>query len=263
MQCDDSAVNWNDLGSLSHGQPGVTPSRVYFRLAIELNAQFINFTPNICETPALQLLAQQSGIMHCGRDGKTGQTFFKTLIAPGLRDKNFRIDGWFSTNLLGNNDGRILADPDSCETKRVSKAECLESILGYSPGAQSGQAAYGHQIHIHFYPPRGDAKEAWDNIDFSGFLGNRMQLKINLLGQDSILAAPCLLDLIRLCSIAAEGGRSGPFWETAYFFKSPLPGVCTRPQHGIAEQFELLLGFLRSIAKGQPSQEYSSQVKHV
>jgi myo-inositol-1-phosphate synthase len=171
LQCKDGDVDWDDLNSIQLNSEGVTLSRLYFRLAIEVGAHFINYTPNIAETKQLQELAKKKEILYCGRDGKTGQTFIKTVIAPAFRDKNFRIDGWFSTNILGNADGVTLAENDCMLTKRKSKSECLSSILGYQPGGEGSE--YGHQVHIHYYPPRCDAKEAWDNIDFSGFFGKQ------------------------------------------------------------------------------------------
>lgn len=237
-QVGDDAVPWANLGNLKGTEPGVTASRIYFRLAIEACAHFVNFTPNLAETPSLVALAEQRGLCFSGRDGKTGQTFLKTVIAPALRDRNLRVDGWFSTNLLGNADGKSLASTDALATKRASKSACLSEILGYDPGGPDSSC---HQVHIHYYPPRGDAKEAWDNIDFTGFLGGKMQLKLNLLARDSILAAPLVMDLVLISAGAAGCGHAGHLASLAYFFKSPL-----RPpaEHATHAQYALLLDFL-------------------
>jgi myo-inositol-1-phosphate synthase len=239
-QVPDDDINWKDLKSIGCPGPGITPSRVYFRLAIEAGAHFVNFTPNHAETPSLKLLALERDLCFSGRDGKTGQTFFKTVIAPALRDRNLRVDGWFSTNILGNNDGQALAHPGALETKASSKSQCLPEILGYHPGGDAYHSC--HQVHIHYYPPRGDAKEAWDNIDFTGFLGGRMQLKLNLLARDSILAAPLVMDLILLTSLAAGYGRRGHLEALNYFYKSLLADPA---EHSASAQFLLLFDFLK------------------
>lgn len=244
LQTGDNDVNWEDLSTLQLNSKGITLSRIYFRLAIEAGAHFINYTPNAAETESLKELADKKDILYCGRDGKTGQTFIKTVLAPAFRDKNFKIDGWFSTNILGNSDGVALSENDCMLTKRKSKSECLSSILGYTPGGEKSD--YGHQIHIHYYPPRGDAKEAWDNIDFSGFLGNRMQMKINWLGQDSILAAPSVIDLVRIICLVAQNGKKGLLTEASYFFKSPLTLKGESALHAIPDQFNQLMTYLKS-----------------
>lgn len=233
--------DWRDLDRID--RIGTFPtSMIYFRLAIEARAHFINFTPNPAEAAPLRELAEKAGVIYAGRDGKTGQTFIKTILAPAFRDRNLYLDGWFSTNLLGNEDGLSLARPEAGKSKIASKSKCLASILGYAPG---GEGSVGHQVHIHYYPPRGDSKEAWDNIDFRGFLGTSMQMKINWLGQDSILAAPAVIDLIRLVAFAAETGFRGPLEAASYFFKDPVVGAGSIVQHSVPAQFETLLGFLR------------------
>jgi myo-inositol-1-phosphate synthase len=241
VQCAAASTDWGDLDALTFAAlPAV--SALYFRLAIEARAHFINFTPNLAEPAALRVLAERAGIVYAGRDGKTGQTFLKTIVAPAFRDKNLYIDGWFSTNLLGNDDGLSLACPEAGKAKIASKSKCLSSILGYTPG---GDDAASHQVHIHYYPPRGDSKEAWDNIDFRGFLGVRMQMKINWLGQDSILAAPAVIDLVRLVIVAANRGEKGPLEAASYFFKDPVVGAQSIVQHAVPQQFAMLLAFLR------------------
>lgn len=249
LQCEDHDIDWTNLSSIQFNSTGVTISRLYFRLAIEVGAHFVNYTPNHAETEKLRQMAEEKGVLFCGRDGKTGQTFMKTVIAPAFRDKNFKVDGWFSTNILGNDDGVTLADNDCMLTKRKSKSECLNSILGYTPGGEDSK--YGHQVHIHYYPARGDAKEAWDNIDFTGFLGSKMQMKINWLGWDSILAAPSVIDLTRIITMAALNGKSGLLDEVSFFFKSPLCLNGASVQHSISDQFLHLTEFLRRQAENQ------------
>lgn len=246
LQLDDSKLDWGSL-DFESGTNGVTPSRIFFRLAIEAGAHYLNFTPNHAETDCLRDLAAGNGLLFCGRDGKTGQTFLKTTLAPALRDRHLYVNGWYSTNLLGNGDGRTLTTSGALETKQRSKTLCLESILGYYPGFREGSAP-GHQVHIHYYPPRQDAKEAWDNIDFQGFLGHRMQLKLNWLGQDSILAAPLVIDLARLLVVLSEAGRSGAATELSYFFKDPLGDGRDEVGHSTPEQHRRLLSALHDIS---------------
>lgn len=240
LQAIARSLDWDQLQSLS--KEALPVSAIYFRLAIEAKAHFINFTPNFAEVPALRELAEREELIYAGRDGKTGQTFIKTVLAPALRDRNLKIDGWFSLNLLGNNDGHTLAESQAGETKIASKSQCLSSILGYQPG---GEDAPSHQVSIHYYKPRGDAKEAWDTIDFRGFLGVPMQLKLNWLGQDSILAAPIIIDLVRLVAFAAETGCRGALESASYFFKDPVLSPLTTTQHAVPQQFDMLLEFLR------------------
>ena len=237
------SVEWKNIEALTLDTPGVTLSRIYFKLAIELGAHYVNFTPNIAETHQLREMALSKGTVYCGRDGKSGQTFLKTVLAPAFSQRNLMINGWYSTNLLGNKDGLALADPVVSETKKQSKSKCLEEILGYAPGAAEG-TAFGHQVHIHYYPPRKDAKESWDNIDFSGYLGEEMQLKLNWLGKDSILAAPMAYDLVRIVELAARTGFRGMLEEVSIFFKSPLSEF-TCPTHAFSHQFDILVKKLR------------------
>ena len=234
-------VDWPGMTNLHIHRSTIYPSQIYLRLAIEAKVNFINYTPNKCFEHGLMDLAIDSGIVFCGNDGKTGQTFLKTVLSPAFRDKNLRINGWFSVNLLGNNDGKVLAESGALKTKVASKKKCLESIVEPAHGED-----LEHQVHIHYYPPRGDAKEAWDNIDFSGFMGARMQMKINWLGQDSILAAPAVIDLLRIVDLAEKSGKRGLLQETAYFFKDPLV-VENSPGHSTPDQFNVLLDFLKEL----------------
>jgi len=243
VQTEDTGVDWTHL-TVDSTSRGVTPSRIFFRLAIEAGAHYLNFTPNHAETRELRGLAENKELLFCGRDGKTGQTFLKTILAPAFRDRHLYINGWYSTNLLGNADGATLTGSGALKTKQKSKAQCLEKILGYPPGFKE-RARGAHQVHIHFYPPRHDAKEAWDNIDFQGFLGRKMQLKLNWLGQDSILAAPSVIDLSRLLAALGRNGRKGAVSELAYFFKDPLTDGRSPAEHSTPEQFRQLLAALR------------------
>lgn len=239
----ENEPNWQNWKEWETPPVKITPSRIYFLLAILSGAHYVNFTPNIAETPNLCTMAEQAGILYSGRDGKTGQTFLKSVIAPAFRDRCMRVDGWFSTNILGNADGKALSKDKVSETKKISKSQCLDSILGYSPGGDLSR--FSHQIQIHYYPPRGDNKEAWDNIDFSGYLDSPMQLKLNWLGQDSILAAPLVLDLARIVALAGENGEKGCLEEVAFFFKSPLWHRKEPVIHEFADQYDLLVQYLK------------------
>ena len=174
--------------------------------------------------------------------GKTGQTFVKTVLAPGFRDRYLRVRGLFSGNILGNSDGKALSDPAACKTKITSKAAVLDSILGYPVVSDTGEST--HVVSILYYPPRGDAKESWDSIDLEGFLGARMQLKLNFLCKDSILAAPLVLDLVRLSACAKKNGEAGALSYLSMFFKSPLVNANEVIVHDFFEQTRLLAAHL-------------------
>jgi len=191
----------------------ISPAMKYLYVACKVGAPHVNFTPSRTKVPALEELAEKCGIPVAGEDGKTGQTFLKTVLAPALRARDLRVAGWYSTNILGNNDGKVLDDPESNKTKITSKMSVLDEILGYK--------VPDHQVHIHYYKPRGDEKEAWDNIDLEGFLGERMQLKVNFLCKDSILAAPLVVDLARLVDVAQRAGEKGIQRQLSVFFKAP------------------------------------------
>ena len=212
-------------------------SAIYARAAIEAGCPFINFTPNIAdELPALRKLAEQRGVPLAGKDGKTGQTMMKSVLAPAFRSRALRVAGWFSTNLLGNEDGRTLNNPAAHRAKQKCKSDLLDQMLGYP--------APSHLVQINYYPPRGDNKEAWDNIDLTGFLGKRMALKINFLCRDSILAAPLVIDLTRFMDLAARQGERGPQDWLGFYFKAPY--ARRQPvEHGLAEQYRALLAYLR------------------
>jgi myo-inositol-1-phosphate synthase len=202
-------------------------SKQYARLAARQDCPFVNFTPNDCGERAL------AGIPYCGRDGKTGQTWLKSVLAPAFRARQLRVTGWYSTNLLGNEDGRVVGDPRRGKSKREAKSKLLAEILGYQPH---------HEVQISFYPPRGDNKESWDAIDFEGFLGLPMQLKINGLWRDSVLAAPMCLDLCRFMELAQRRAERGPQTWLSMYFKAPYGDA---PQE-FARQEQLLREYLQS-----------------
>jgi myo-inositol-1-phosphate synthase len=192
----------------------ITPTMIYTYAALEKGCGFINFTPSICaELPALVELAEKRAVPVAGKDGKTGQTLYKTVIGPMLKARNLKVKGWYSTNILGNTDGEILRDEQHGKTKLETKASGLQQILGYND--------FDHLVRIDYYGPRGDQKEAWDNIDFEGWMGEKMSMKINWIGSDSVLAAPLLLDLARLVEYAGQRGETNFLPHLGMFFKSP------------------------------------------
>lgn len=206
-----------DLGAFEAGldrdDPAITPLMRYLYAATRQGVAHANFTPSLGHIPALEALAIRHQVPFAGMDGKTGQTLVKTALGAMFRVRRLYIDGWYSVNFLGNEDGRVLEKPDNNRTKIVSKSSVLDDVVGHP--------VPHHQVHIHYYPPRGDAKEAWDNIDFTGFAGVSMQMKINFLCQDSILAAPLVVDLARLLAVAQSAGQSGLMESFGLFFKSP------------------------------------------
>ncbi len=210
----------------------ISPAMKYYYAACKLGVPHVNFTPSLTKVPALEELAEKCGVPVAGEDGKTGQTLLKTVLAPAFALRDLHVDGWFSTNILGNNDGLVLNDPESNKTKIVSKQKVLDSILGYHVD--------DHQVHIHYYKPRGDDKEAWDNIDVSGFLGERMQIKVDFLCKDSILAAPLALDLVRLIDCAKRNGEKGIQRQLSMFFKAPYHNEGEQPTHDFFKQNDIL-----------------------
>lgn len=221
--------------ALDADDPAISPSMRYFYAANKARVPFCNFTPTIA-SHALEQHAVELGNPFCGCDGKTGQTLVKTALASMFRVRQLQILGWYSINFLGNNDGLALDAPESNKTKVMSKASVLDSILGYK--------VPNHQVHIHYYKPRGDAKEAWDNIDLVGFGGVPMQMKINFLCQDSILAAPLVIDLIRLLDVAKRSGERGIQRQLSLFFKSPYATHGETPVHDLFQQEKMLLDWV-------------------
>jgi myo-inositol-1-phosphate synthase len=221
----------------------ISPAMKYLYAAIKAGVPHCNFTPSLSKIPALEKLSEQAGVPIAGEDGKTGQTLLKTVLAPAFAVRELRVQGWFSTNILGNNDGKVLDDPASNKTKIESKLGVLDQILGYKvPG-------HGHQVHIHYYPPRGDAKEAWDSIDILGFLGEQMQIKINFLCKDSILAAPLVVDLVRLLDLAKRYGEAGIQRQFSLFFKSPYHTEGEQAVHDLFAQNSMMQTWFKDIQK--------------
>lgn len=232
---------------LRNNDPAISPSMIYAYAALSLGVPFANGAPNLtCDIPALMELAKETGTPISGKDFKTGQTLMKTIVAPGLHARALGVRGWFSTNILGNRDGLVLDDPDNFKTKEVSKLSVLEDILQ----PEINPALYGdlyHKVRINYYPPHGDNKESWDNIDIFGWLGYGMQIKINFLCRDSILAAPIVLDLALFMDLAKRAEMSGIQEWLSFYFKSPQTAPGLRPEHDIFKQLIKLQNTLRHI----------------
>ncbi|MDP1622477.1 MAG: inositol-3-phosphate synthase [Bacteroidales bacterium] len=230
---------------LRTNHPQIAPSMIYAYAAIKSGVPFANGAPNLsCDFPAMVELAKLTKTPIGGKDFKTGQTLMKTIIAPGLKARNLGVNGWFSTNILGNRDGEVLDDPESFKTKEVSKLGSLDSIFEPELNPDLYRNIY-HKIRINYYPPRGDNKESWDNIDIFGWLGYKMQIKINFLCRDSILAAPIVLDLALLLDLAKRAGMSGIQEWLSFFFKSPQAAPGLEPQHDLFRQLMKLENTLR------------------
>ena len=226
---------------IDENHSAISPAMRYFYVANKLGVPYCNFAPSLTNIPALQEQANELRNPYCGMDGKTGQTLLKTALASMFRLRNLKVLGWYSANFLANNDGLVLDNPASNKTKVLSKAAVLDSIVGYR--------VENHQVHIHYYKPRGDAKEAWDNIDIGGFCGVPMQMKINFLCQDSILAAPLALDMVRLIEVAKARGEKGIQRQLSIYFKSPYIGEGEKPEHDVFEQERMLLAWAREHAE--------------
>ncbi len=216
-------------------------AQLYARAAIESGCPFLNFTPNqAVEVSPLVELADRHRVPTAGKDGKTGQTWIKSVLAPAFAARGLRVTGWYSTNLLGNEDGKVVGDPEKGASKIASKQHLLGEMLGYEPH---------HTVQINFYPPRGDNKESWDNIDFEGFLGLPMQLKIDGLWRDSVLAAPMIIDLVRFLDLAHRRGDHGPQEWLSFYFKSPMTRA-GKAVHAASEQYGMLRDYLEGWKKG-------------
>jgi myo-inositol-1-phosphate synthase len=230
---------------LKNNDPHISPSMIYAYAAIKLGVPFMNGAPNLtCDIPALIEFAKQTGTPIGGKDFKTGQTLMKTILAPGLAARALGIKGWFSSNILGNRDGYVLDHPDNFKTKEVSKLSVLEDILQPDMNPELYGEIY-HKVRINYYPPHGDNKESWDNIDIFGWLGYSMQIKINFLCRDSILAAPIVLDLALFSDLAKRAGMSGIQEWLSFYFKSPQTAPGLRPEHDIFKQLIKLQNTLR------------------
>ena len=233
---------------LRANSPEIAPSMVYAYAALKLGIPFANGAPNLTtDIPALSALAVKQRAPICGKDFKTGQTLMKTIIAPGLKARLLGLRGWFSTNILGNRDGEVLDDPGSFKTKEESKLSVLEYILQPELYPELYKDLY-HKVRINYYPPRGDNKEGWDNLDIFGWLGYPMQIKIDFLCRDSILAAPIVLDLALFMDLAQrcpELARKGIQEWLSFYFKSPLHAPGLYPEHDLFIQLMKLKNTLR------------------
>ena len=231
--------------ALEANDPTIPSSMVYTYAALMEDVPYANGAPNLSvDIPAMMALAQQKKLPIVGKDFKTGQTWMKTVIAPGIKARLLGVEGWYSTNILGNRDGEVLDDPESFKTKEESKKSVLDYIL--QPHLYPGlYEDLHHVVRINYYPPRGDNKEGWDNIDLVGWLGYKMQLKINFLCRDSILAAPIVLDLALFLDLAKRAGMSGIQEWLSFYFKSPMHAPGLYPEHDLFIQLMKLKNTLR------------------
>ncbi len=231
--------------ALRDNHPDIAPSQIYAYASLKCGVPFANGAPNLtCDFPAMLQLAQQNKVAIGGKDFKTGQTLMKTIVAPGLSSRALGVKGWFSTNILGNRDGAVLDAPENFKTKEVSKGNVLEGIFN----GETQPDLYGeiyHKIRINYYPPHGDNKESWDNIDIFGWLGYPMQIKINFLCRDSILAAPIVLDLALFLDLAQRSGMSGIQEWLSFYFKAPQTAPGLEPIHDLFKQQHKLENTLR------------------
>ena len=231
--------------ALGESDPSIPSSQLYAWAALKEGIPFANGAPNLAvDFPAAWQLARERGVPIAGKDFKTGQTLMKTVVAPGLKARMLGVRGWFSTNILGNRDGEVLDDPGSFKTKEASKLSVLDVILERT----SYPELYGdlfHKVRIEYYPPRGDAKEGWDNIDLFGWLGYPMQMKIDFLCRDSILAAPVVLDLALFLDFARRSSLRGTQEWLSFYFKSPMTAPGLRPEHDLFIQLMKMKNTLR------------------
>jgi myo-inositol-1-phosphate synthase len=236
--------------AMKANHPSIAPSMLYAWASVTSGVPFANGAPNLTvDIPAIQQLAIEHNVPICGKDFKTGQTLMKTILAPGFKARMLGMHGWFSTNILGNRDGEVLDDPASFKTKEESKLGVLEYIL--QPHLYP--LLYGkvhHKVRINYYPPRGDNKEGWDNIDIFGWLGYPMQIKVDFLCRDSILAAPIVLDLVLFLDLAQRAGMRGIQEWLSFYFKSPMTAPGLYPEHDLFIQLMKLKNTLRWI-KGE------------
>ena len=244
-----SVERWPDKGAvalhtpegfekgLDGSDPAISPAMLYAYASIIEGVPYGNFTPSLAaDVPALTTLAERRNVPVAGKDGKTGQTFIKTVLAPAFRSRSLYVEGWFSTNILGNRDGLALNNKDSLQSKLNTKGSVLDDILGYP--------VEDHIVDIRYYKPRGDNKEAWDNIDLVGFLGQKMQIKVNFLCRDSILAAPLVIEIARVLDLARQRGEGGIQEQLGLFFKAPMTPAGKREEHSFPVQERVLLDWL-------------------
>jgi myo-inositol-1-phosphate synthase len=235
---------------LADSDPSIPPSMIYAYAAIKEGIPYANGAPNLsAEVPALMTLASTTKTPIAGKDLKTGQTLMKTIVAPGLKARLLGVKGWYSTNILGNRDGEVLDDPEAFKAKEETKKSVLDYILQPKlyPGLYDDVT---HVVRINYYPPRGDNKEGWDNIDIFGWLGYPMQLKINFLCRDSILAAPIVLDSALFLDLAKRAGMFGIQEWLSFYFKSPMHAPGLYPEHDLFIQLMKLKNTLRYL-KGE------------
>jgi len=231
--------------ALKNNDDRIAPSMIYAYAAIKIGVPFANGAPNLtCDIPALLDLAKETNTPIGGKDFKTGQTLMKTILAPGLHARALGVRGWFSTNILGNRDGYVLDNPENFKTKEVSKLSVLDEIFKPELNPELYGELY-HKVRINYYPPHGDNKESWDNIDIFGWLGYGMQIKINFLCRDSILAAPIVLDLALFLDLAKRAEMSGIQEWLSFYFKSPQTLPELAPEHDIFKQLIKLQNTLR------------------
>jgi len=233
--------------AMRENHKAIAPSMIYAYAALKSGIPFANGAPNLTvDIPALMDLANRQGVAVCGKDFKTGQTLMKTILAPGLKSRMLGLHGWYSTNILGNRDGEVLDDPDSFKTKEESKLSVLEYILQPEVYPQLYKD-FSHVVRINYYPPRGDNKEGWDNVDIFGWLGYPMQIKIDFLCRDSILAAPIVLDLALFLDLAQRTKMKGVQEWLSFYFKSPMTAPGLYPEHDIFIQLMKLKNTLRHL----------------
>ncbi|MDQ3373338.1 MAG: inositol-3-phosphate synthase, partial [Acidobacteriota bacterium] len=230
--------------------PAIAPSMIYAYAALKSKVPFANGAPNLsCDIPALTKLSEDNNVPICGKDFKTGQTLMKTIIAPGLKARMLGLEGWYSTNILGNRDGEVLDDPENFKTKEESKLSVLEHILQPEVYPELYKD-FSHVVRINYYPPRGDNKEGWDAIDIVGWLGYKMQIKIDFMCRDSILAAPLVLDLALFMDLAQRAKMKGVQEWLSFYFKAPQTAPELYPEHDIFIQLMKLKNTLRHL-KGE------------
>ncbi|MGB5015428.1 MAG: inositol-3-phosphate synthase [Pyrinomonadaceae bacterium] len=225
--------------ALDDNSADISPAMLYAYAAIAERIPYGNFTPSVSvDIPALIEFAAKMAVPIAGKDGKTGQTFIKSVLAPAFRSRALRVKGWYSTNILGNRDGLALSNEDSLASKIKTKSSLLDDILGYE--------VEDHLVDIRYYRPRGDNKEAWDSIDITGFLGQQMQIKVNFLCKDSILAAPLAIEIARCLDLAAQRGESGIQEQLSVFFKLPMNPTGKNLEQAFHKQEDMLLSWLSS-----------------
>lgn len=233
----------------------IAPSMCYAYAAMREGCPFVMGAPNLCvDIPAMWQLAEECQVPIAGKDFKSGQTMMKTVLAPAFFTRQLGVNGWFSTNILGNRDGIVLDNPENFETKRRSKMSAVENILDADVYPELYSNIY-HKVRINYYPPRGDEKEAWDNIDLFGWMGYPMTIKVNFLCRDSILAAPLALDLVLFSDVALRAGLSGIQEWLSFYCKAPMHKDGDKPVHDLFKQFAMLKNKIRELGGYEADQE--------